>query len=72
MCLATDSKTADVGGGEMSCSDIAYPQFFVCPASHNRMCPNGGLADEVAVGNQVHDAILRDDTEGTTRIKSAA
>ena len=29
ICLATDSNTADVGGGELSCSDIACPHC--CP-----------------------------------------
>ena len=28
ICLATDSSTADVGGGELSCSDIACPHSY--------------------------------------------
>ena len=55
MCLATDNKTADVGGGELSCSDIACQDCFACPAKSQSDAPDWDLADEVAAVSQVYD-----------------
>ena len=55
MCLATDNKTADVGGGELSCSDIARRDCFACPAKSQPDAPDWDLADEVAAVSQAHN-----------------